>query len=76
MLTDEMVEKLMEGRQPGLAESLVFLAALDPCGGLPEADDDEDGPLFPPLARDPRAEKLRDWRRAGRPRVKARAVEP
>jgi len=70
MLPSDMVDRLMNG-QPGLVESELFLVMLDPCE-MPEADD-EDGPLFPPLARDPRAEKLRDWRRIGRARVKSRA---
>jgi hypothetical protein len=70
MLPSDMVDRLMNG-QPGLVESELFLVMLDPCE-TPEVDD-EDGPLFPPLARNPRDEKLRDWRRLGRARVKSRA---
>jgi hypothetical protein len=65
---DFALHRLTHGCGGGIAESAAFILIIDPTGGDISGDGDESEE-----GRDPRAEKLRDWRHDGRPRVKARA---
>ena len=71
--SDFALHRLTHGCGAGFAESAAFIVLLDP-RGFGDLEGDDDLPLGAPPARDPRTEKLRDWRREGRPRVKARAA--
>lgn len=69
--SDFALHRLTHGCGGGIAESAAFIVLLDPRDGELDGDDDA---LGAPPARDPREEKLLDWRRDGRPRVKARTA--
>jgi len=72
--SDFALHRLTHACGGGIAESAAFILIIDPTGGELGGDDDADAPV--PMSRDPREEKLLDWRRDGRPRVKARAAAP
>lgn len=63
------VRRLLDGCGGGIAQGAAFVLVLDPCG-FADLDGFGDDPAE---ERDPRAEKLRDWRQDGRPIIKAHA---